>query len=129
MFTTARRTLLNLIVLLAVALTGVAVSGAAAPANAATTQSAKVCFVHGNGSPYTYDVYAQRWNGSSFVTMGQARSVNGCLTWNLGTSGYWQFVARYQNRGATSYWYANSGWAWVGAGSFVNFGTYYVRLY
>ena len=128
MFTTARRTLLNLIVLLAVALTGVAVSGAAAPANAATTQSAKVCFVHGNGSPYTYDVYAQRWNGSSFVTMGQARSVNGCLTWNLGTSGYWQFVARYQNRGATSYWYANAGGAWGGAGSYVNFGTYYVRL-
>lgn len=99
----------------------------AQPASAApSTARASVCFKHPNGSPYTYDVFAQRYNGGSWVNAGSTRSVNGCSSWTLGAGYTWRFQAFY--RVGSSYFIGTSGTATVTGGLNYNYWTNIVRM-
>ncbi len=90
-----RHPTLMLILAMVLAVAGLLASGATSPASAVSTSTATVCFKHGNGSPYTYDIYAQRWTGSAWVNAAKTRSVNGCVGWTVSAGYYWRFQAFY----------------------------------
>lgn len=119
-----RHALARMFCALLMAVGGLTAVGAASPANAASTGTTHVCFKHTNGAAYTYDVYAQRWTGSSWVNAGSARRLNGCFTWTVASGYYWRFQAF--TRVGTTYWQGTSGYAYVPAGANLNYGTYWV---
>lgn len=98
-----------------------------APASASTAGTATVCFVHGNGSPYTYDQAAQYYTGNGWVNAAWSRSTNGCLRWTVASGRWWRFQAFY--RVGTRYWMGTSQYAYVNPGAQLNYGTHYVYMY
>ena len=108
----------------------VSLTSGPAAATHTTTATADVCFRHPNGSPYTYTVYAQKWNSTtaSWQNIGSdSGTVNGCNRWNVQPGQYVKFQAFY--RVGTRYFMGNSGYRWIQGGAYYNYGTSYVYMY
>ena len=115
-------TVVSLLLMLA---TGSVATAGVASADAGAT--ATVCFRHPNGSPYTYDVYAQSYRSGQWLNVASTRTVNGCSTWTLAAGQYIKFQAFY--RVGSYYFMGNSGWALTTAGASWDYHTNYVYMY
>jgi len=120
------RRLITTLVALALAMTSVVgLTAGTASATHTTPATATVCFKHIEGGAYTETVYAQKWNGVNWQNIGSdSGTYTGCNRWNVAPGQAVKFQALYRV-GSTTF-LGNTGYYWIRAGGYYNFGTAYV---